>query len=256
MNAIIINTDPNEGRDLAKMLTLHCPHVNILGHSSTGDPGILLIQEKRPDLVFWETDISTDSLEWLNSIEHRDFSLVFITNDHAHAAHAFEMSALDYLVKPLNPIRLASTILKASEMTRQRNYQMQYQLLMELVQRSGNNLTALDHRIVFSTQTEVVFSWLRNLIRIDADTNCCYIKITDQKDPLHIAKNIGEYERLFEKYPYMHRVHRSHIDNLFHVKKYLREDGMLLMTDGMKIPVVSAKRDDVLHNLHALGAIG
>ena len=94
---------------------------------------------------------------------------------------------------------------------------------------------------------------MRNLVRVDADTNFSYVKLAEQQQPLHIARSIGEYERQFEDYPFLLRIHKSHLVNLYHVKKFLREDCVLLMTDGLKIPLSDAKRGETLRRLVELG---
>ena len=253
MKTIIIDDEKQSREALAGLLKLYCPAVQLLGWAENGEKGLELIRQKRPELVFLDVEMpDIDGFEVLRRLNQVDFALVFVTAYNQYAVRAFELSALDYLLKPVDAARLVQTVHKAAERQKQRSSVSQYQLLLELIHLNGS-ATTTDHRMVFATQNEIVYSWLRHLIRIDADTNFCYIKLSDQPHPLHIAKNIGEYEKVLEGHPHFMRVHRSHLLNLFHVKKYLREDGVLLMTDGLKIPVAANKREEVLQRLQSLG---
>lgn len=249
MTALIIDDEAQARVALASLLRLYCPGVELAGMAESGAAGLEFIRQKKPGLVFLDIEMpDMDGFEVLRRLEKIDFALVFVTAYNRYAVRAFEFSAVDFLLKPVEAPRLIQAIHKASDQYRQQHTLEQYKLLLELVNQQGNPAT-LDHRIVFAMQNEIVFSWLRNLIWIDADTNMCYVKIADCDKPLHIARTIGDYEKQFEGYDNLMRVHRSNIVNLLHVKKFLREDSVLVMTDGLKVPVAANKREEVLKRL-------
>lgn len=249
MSALIIDDEAQARDALASLLRIYCPGVELVGMAESGTAGLELIHLKNPGLVFLDIEMpDMDGFEVLRRLDKIDFALVFVTAYNRYAVRAFEFSAVDFLLKPVEAPRLIQAIHKASEQNRQQHTLEQYKLLLELVNQQENPV-ALDHRIVFAMQNEIVFSWLRNLIWIDADTNMCYVKIADYDKPLHIARTIGDYEKQFEGYDNLMRVHRSNIINLVHVKKYLREDSVLVMTDGLKVPVAANKREEVLKRL-------
>lgn len=250
MTALIIDDEAQARDALAGLLKLYCPSIELTGMAGNGETGLELIRQKRPGIVFLDVEMpDMDGFEVLRRLEKLDFALVFVTAYNRHAVRAFEFSAVDFLLKPVDAARLIQAVHKASERQHKQHTLEQYQLLLELVNQQGNPVT-LDHRIVFAMQNEIVFSWLRNLIWIDADTNMCYVKLADHDKTLHIARTIGDYEKQFEGYDNLMRVHRSNIVNLLHAKKYLREDGVLVMTDGLKVPVAANKREEVLKRLN------
>lgn len=253
MTAIIVDDEILAQNALAELLQQHCPEVSIVAKAETGQEAIALVLKENPDLIFLDIELPDmlgfDVLQQLGNQLHAE--VVFVTAHNDYAIRAFEFSALDYLVKPVDVSRLIQCVARAARTRQKEKAINQYQILMELM----TNRDRLDHRIVFSTQTEIVFSWLRNLIRIDADANFSMVKLADTKDPLRIAKNIGEYEKLLGSYPHMMRIHRSHLINLFHVKRFVKEEDSVQMIDGFKIPVSSNRKEEVIERLASLGDI-
>ena len=248
MNALIIDDEAPARDALSELLKTYCPSIKILGTAENGAAGLELINtmHPRPDIVFMDVEMPMMSgFEVLEKLIKIDFDLIFVTAHDRHAVRAFEFSAVDFLLKPVDFRRLIQSVEKASEQIHRQQTVKQYQLLLELVNQQNNPVSA-DHRIAFAMHNEIVFSWVRNLIWIEADTNMCWIKLSDHEKRLYIAKNIGEYERLFAPYSDLKRVHRSYIANRNHVKKYLREDGELLMSDGKSIPISGSKKDDTM----------
>ncbi len=255
MNAIIIDDEPQAREMLAAHLRDFCPQVQLKGQAEDGRKGLELFRYTKPDLVFLDVEMpELDGFGFLNRIQPTQSAIIFVTAWQQYAERAFDFCALDFLRKPVEPTRLVQAVHRATERHLLLHTQGQYQMLLELIQhQSAAAADKRNHRIAFATQTEIVYSWMRNLVRVDADTNFSYVKLAEQQQPLHIARSIGEYERQFEDYPFLLRIHKSHLVNLYHVKKFLREDCVLLMTDGLKIPLSDAKRAETLRRLVELG---
>jgi len=255
MTAIIIDDEQQARETLTVHLRSYCPQIRLKGEASDGRTGLELYRTAKPDVVFLDVEMpELDGFEFLSRIQPTQAAIVFVTAWQKYAEQAFDFCALDFLRKPVEPTRLVQAVHRASERHRLLHVQGQYQMLLELIQQqTAAAVDKRNHRIAFATQTEIVYSWMRNLIRVDADTNFSYVKLVEQQQPLHIARNIGEYERQFEGYPFLMRIHKSHLVNLYHVKKFLREDAMLLMTDGFKVSLSDAKRAEVLRQLAELG---
>jgi two-component system LytT family response regulator len=242
MNAIIID-DEQDARDaLAMLLKKHCRDVVLIGEAQNGVEGLALIKAVKPDLVFMDVEMPLlNGFGVLERLDRFDFALILVTAFNEYAERAFEFSALDFLRKPVDPIRLIQAVHKVANQRTGQIIIEQYRLLQERINQQSNPIVT-DHRIAFSMQDEIVFSWIRNLIWIEADTNMCWIKLSDHDKRFYIAKPIGFYEQLLEPYIDLKRVHRSYIVNRNHIKKYLREEGELLMSDGKSIPISMNQR--------------
>jgi two-component system LytT family response regulator len=110
-NAIIIDDERLARNELKKMLALH-PEIDIVAEAANADEGLRLISEMNPDLIFLDVQMPVktgfDLLEELEKVP----AVVFTTAYDEYAIRAFEVNALDYLLKPIDPKRLADAVQK------------------------------------------------------------------------------------------------------------------------------------------------
>lgn len=114
MKAVIVDDERLARKELRKLLEEY-PDIEIIGECSNGMEAITLINDKKPDLVFM--DIEMPELNGFQVIEKIDKTpaIVFVTAYNDYALKAFEVNALDYIVKPVDPARLKETIAKLHE---------------------------------------------------------------------------------------------------------------------------------------------
>lgn len=110
-NAIIIDDERLARNELKKMLAVH-PEIEIIGEAVNADEGLRLINEFNPDLIFLDVQMPVktgfDLLEELEKVP----TVVFTTAYDEYAIRAFEVNALDYLLKPIDPKRLSDAVQK------------------------------------------------------------------------------------------------------------------------------------------------
>jgi two-component system LytT family response regulator len=111
MKAIIVDDEGMARRELRRLLSAH-PEVEITGEARDAEEALALIQSEQPDLVFLDVQMpgatGFDLLERLEELPQ----IVFTTAYDEYALKAFEVSALDYLLKPISPARLAAALQK------------------------------------------------------------------------------------------------------------------------------------------------
>lgn len=258
MRTIIIDDETESRAALGDALSLYCPKVDVVGQGTNGEHGLRLIRELQPELVFLDVEMpDLSGFEVLRSLGEVDFALIFVTAFNQYAVQAFDCSAVDYLLKPVDPARLVRAVEKVHERNHLQQLKAQYEVLWETIQ--SKNTLSLNNRITFSTQEEIIFVALKDLIRIEADQNCCSVYVEGYPRRIFIARHLKFYERLFEDVFFLFRVHRSHIINLHYVQKFLREDGGYVLVpnpdspDGLiRIPVANRLRDTVIDRLQSL----
>jgi two-component system LytT family response regulator len=110
-NAIIIDDERLARNELKKMLALH-PEIEIIGEAANADEGLRLISELNPDLILLDVQMPVKTgFDLLQELEKLP-TVIFTTAYDEYAIRAFEVNALDYLLKPIDPKRLSDAVQK------------------------------------------------------------------------------------------------------------------------------------------------
>lgn len=195
-----------------------------------------VLQKGEIDVVFLDIEMPGGTgFDFLNSLDKIDFKVIFVTAYDAYALKAIKYSALDYLLKPVDPLELEAAMKKLEASTAQRE---QLDLL------SYNLKHTQERRIALSTQEEVIFVQVSDIIRLQAEAN--YTQVFLMKEPpVLLSGNIGHFEKLLKDQQF-YRPHQSHLINMRHVSKYVKsEGGYFKMVDGGQVPIARLKREEV-----------
>jgi len=110
-NAIIIDDERLARNELKKMLALH-PEIEVVGEAANADEGLNLINELTPDLILLDVQMPVKTgFDLLQELERLP-AVIFTTAYDEYAIRAFEVNALDYLLKPIDPKRLSDALQK------------------------------------------------------------------------------------------------------------------------------------------------
>lgn len=204
-----------------------------------------LILELKPDVIFLDIEMPhLNGIDLVKSFDKIPCSVIFTTAYDKFAVQAFEISAIDYLLKPINGEDLKRAIDKLKNTDENRFLEKQFTALFE-------NITAAKtgfKKIVIPVQDGLEFVNLEDILRCEADAN--YTKIFLGEDRMiYISKSLKEVEAMISDSSFC-RVHQSHFVNLRYISKYQKgKGGSITMNDGSIIPVSRARRDDFLGQL-------
>ena len=110
LEALIVDDERLARRELRTLLAAH-PEVSVVGEADSVAAALALLESERPDLVFLDIQLAGETgFDLLERVGAADFKTVFVTAFDAYAIRAFEVNALDYLLKPVNPARLKKAI--------------------------------------------------------------------------------------------------------------------------------------------------
>src|SRR4249919_1181976 len=116
LRSIIIDDEPQSAGILKNDLAQYCPTVEVAGVCHSAKEGILAIRKEKPDLVFLDIEMPwMNGFEMLEVIGDINFNIIFTTAHDKFAAKAFRISAVDYLLKPIDSSDLKSAVKKAEE---------------------------------------------------------------------------------------------------------------------------------------------
>ncbi len=248
MFRVLVIDDEEHIRDtLVKLLAKHCPQVNVVGTADGVSSGIKAIRQHNPDIVLLDIQMRDGTgFDLMTACLPIDFKVIFITAFDQFALQAFRFSAVDYLLKPINPELLAEAVTRASLMI-QEHFNMQVQALEE-------NLKSISHqqkKIIIKTTENIHLLEIKNIISCESDNS--YTRIhTTEGDKIMVSKSLKEYDDLLAGCGF-YRVHKSHLINLLHIKRFERQDGgNIVLTNDLKVPVALRKRDEILELLERM----
>lgn len=242
IRTLIIDDEVKARETIQNMLETYCPEVKVVGTAGSVKEGLLAVEKYRPELVFLDIKMGDGTgFDLLRQLENQDFFLVFITAFEEFAIRAIKFSALDYILKPLDPDELVSSVKKASHAIEKENVSMRLDALFD-------NLDVMSHRnkkIVLKTTNSVHLVNLADIIRCESEKNYTHF-FTAEGEQITVSKTLKEYSELLADYNF-YRVHQSHLINLTHVKRYdKQEGGILVMDDESKIPVSFRRKEDLM----------
>ncbi|MCP4437792.1 MAG: response regulator transcription factor [Aureispira sp.] len=235
IKAIIID-DESKARDLLKFLIRQSPHeIEVVGDYETLPKGIEGIKEHQPNVVFLDIEMPLVSgIKILEYIPNPDFEIIFATAYDSYAIQAFELSALDYLLKPINKEKLFKSIEKVGQ-------QMDVKARLQLYEQNNSKDNSL--KICIPSLEENYYIEVENILAIEANRSYCFIHTANKKYVL--SRPLSTFEQKYMPLEGFERVHRSWIANMAKAKGYIGKTKEIILDNDTTIPVSRRYMDKV-----------
>lgn len=249
ISSVIIDDDSNIRSGMKGLLALFAPQIEIVGEAESVDAGVALIESLNPQVIFLDIQLTDgtgfDILENINIKQIKiKFHVIFVTAHEEFAIKAFRFSALDYLLKPVDPTELKKVIEKINTTIEKNNEFSNIELLLENIKKEKSNFK----RIALSNSDGIHQFEIADIIRCESDDNYTKFFIKNGRVIL-ISKTLKEYEELLKDSGFF-RVHQSHLINLNYLKTYIKKDnGIIVMQDNTTIPISQRKKEALQHIL-------
>ena len=242
MKAVIIDNEAGIIEGLSKMLQIYCPEVELVNTADSVESGMHLLMTTDPDLVFLDVELDDGTgLELLGKLPSRDFQVIFITAYNKYAVDAFKFSALDYLLKPIDPDDLIVSVQKAKEHLEKEHLQIRLSVLLENMEQLSQQVK----KIILKDAENVHLIPISDIIACEADGSYTRFFLQNQQEIL-VSKNLKEYEKLLKNYGFF-RSHHSFLVNLNNVVRFDKTDGgVLVMKNDQRMPVSFRRREQLL----------
>ena len=248
LKTIIIEDEPAAAHLLEEMLKDIEPQVEVIEKCSDLPSGVKSIKRRCPDIVFLDIELPVYSglqlLEFFNP-EEITFQIIFTTAYNDYAIKAFEMSAVDYLLKPLQEEKLEAAIKRA---------------YVRGASASLKHLPALKENLQPNNSKKIVVPVASGFDIINLE-DVCYFKAEGSYTNIFfcdggnllVSKNLKYFEFILSGITHYVRIHRSYIVNINYVKKIIRkEGGILLLENKSELPVAEDKMESIIALLHKL----
>lgn len=234
--ALIIDDEEMARVLLQSMISEYCEDIEIVDLCKDLPTGVRAIRKLKPDIVFLDIEMPGHSgLELLDffDLDEIDFSIIFVTAYNQYAIQAFKLSAIDYLLKPVE-IEDLQTAVDLFRRDKEKN-NGKYSVLKDNLK--GNT----SKKMTLNTFNSTHFVDIADILFLQGKG--AYTKVFVKDMPvITISRGLKSFENVLEDNPSFFRCHKSYIVNLAHVTDYIKgNDGHLVVDKTHKVSVSSEK---------------
>jgi len=240
--AIIIDDEQDSRNAINNILKNYCKDIEVSGQAGSVAEGLTLIGKTKPDVVFLDIQMPDGTgFDLLEKITKITFQVIFVTAYDKYALKAIKFSALDYLLKPVDPHQLMEAVKKIkknngdfSDITRKINTLL----------RNKNGF----ERLTLPTFEGFKFVNIKDVVRCESDSNYTNFYL-NTGELILVTRTLKEYEEILAELDFI-RVHQSNLVNIKYIDRYIKGDGgTIVMVDGSEVEVSRRRKDDFLKKM-------
>jgi two-component system LytT family response regulator len=247
IRAIIVDDEESARDVLDNLLRRFCPDVEVLNKCSNVPQAVEACEKENPDLVFLDIEMPNYAgFEIVNFFESVPFEIIFVTAYDKYALRAFEISAIDYLLKPVDIDELIRAVEKVKTRITEKNINQRLELFLnqQPQQPAGHAFS----KIAVPTLEGLSFYPVEDIICCIAKGTYTQIELVKDKDML-VSSTLKEIEEMLPASIFC-RIHHSYLINMNHIKKYYKgKGGYIEMNNGRTMLVSTRKREEFLSRL-------
>lgn len=248
MKTLIIDNDSSVREGLIALLKKACPQVTVIHEAEGVITGIKAITAIEPELVFLDVEMDDGTgFDLVQKLGSYNFQLVFITAYNKYAVNAFKFSAIDFLLKPIDPMDLVVSVNKATTQLKNKDLEKQVKLLEESLHHL-NTVKSQERKIALNDGSLIHYIKISDIIYCKAEGSYTYFYLSNSRK-IMVSKLLKEYEDLFEDFGFL-RTHHSYLINTSKISKFDKRDGgQLILEENHSVPVSTRKKEQVLEIL-------
>ncbi len=242
MKTLIIDDEKIAVENLRFQLIEQEEAFDIVGTANSVKSGLELIEKIKPEVVFLDIEMGDGTgFDLLSSLDEIDFKVVFVTAYDQYAIQAFKVSAIDYILKPLDPEELGHAILKVKESIGSNENKPKIKNLLKNVSISD----PFKRRIMVRDSTGIKYPEVSKILYLKADGSYCKV-FMNNGDEVVSSKVLKHFVEVLPEEIFM-RIHRSALVNLNEVDEFLFKDGgCVVMSNGAEVYVSDDKKKELL----------
>ena len=248
IRVVLVDDEVQSCKSLAIKLKDIAEDIEIAGTFHHPDKAIPGIRKLRPELVFLDIEMpGMNGFQMLEKMEEFDFEVIFVTAYDEYTLNALRISALDYLLKPVDTELLKNALARLRKKISIRENSSQTKEQLELLGETLKEQHA-PKRLALATLQGIVFLKINEIIRVEALSNySTFFLINKQK--IMVSKTLKEFEPILTMQNFF-RISRSCIVNTDYIVKYKNEDGGVLeLQDGSEISVGPNRKNELVELL-------
>ena len=166
MKVIIIDDEERARKSISDLLRLSNSDARLVAEADSVGSGIHAIQSHKPDLILLDINLPDGTgFDLLSQLETIDFKIIFITAYEEYAIQAFEFSAIDYLLKPLDPLKFSEALEKARQAVEQQNLSLKLNALFANLENTSSD----NKKMVLKTAENIYIINTKDILRCESD---------------------------------------------------------------------------------------
>jgi two-component system LytT family response regulator len=251
-DALILEDEPFQQERLLQLLENNFPDIQVLQVCNNGKEGLEALEHHRPDLIFLDIGMpEVDGFEFLKTLgKDIPFQIIFTTAFDQYAIQAIRLSALDYLLKPLQIEELELAIQKFRQRMTELDQlkggsESELFSRIEVLLSSAQSNGVHDNKIALPTFKGFSFIYPKDIIRLEAQNYFTTFFMTDGNQ-IVVSRSMKECEEMLRPFNFI-RVHASSMVNMKKMRRYIKgEGGSIEMEDGSMVDVSRRKKEEFM----------
>lgn len=248
MHILIVDDEKRARETVHQMLKLYCPEVTQISEAYSVKSAIEAIYKDTPSLILLDIRLGDgNGFDVLKRVPSKALNVIFITAYDEYAIKALKVSAIDYLLKPIDLDEFLDAIQRAKKKIAQDQLSERINLFLQQVESPD----VQTKKITLKTTDSIHIINIDDIIYCESDRNYTTFHLIADKKIL-VSKSLREYETLLPNTNFM-RTHQSFLVNFDHVIRYEKGDKNYLVTSNEEhVPVAIRKKEQVVHFLNSL----
>lgn len=245
ISCIIIEDDQLALGALSSMLRINfSKSITISGTAQTVKEGLVLIQQKSPDLIFLDIELPDDNgFSIFNNIPNPQFEVIFTTTTSEYAIPAIKHMAIDYLLKPINLMDLNAAIVRFDKKRKVEG--ITKESIKKLVETIKNG-TSFNEKIALPTVDGFQVIPFNEILYCQASESYSYIH-TISNETFIVTKTLKSLEELLPSTSFF-RIHKSILLNINYIKSFSRKEGFIVtLENNLKLEVATRRHDEFIN---------
>jgi len=241
VRVVIVDDEVDSINVLKNLLKKFCPHVTIVGEAVDIKEAYALITKLEPDAVFLDIQMpGGNGFSLLKKFKEINFDVVFVTSYDRYAIEAIKLSALHYLLKPIEVEDLQEAVKRIEKSVY--GLELQHNQILNAI----SNMEEIEKKITVHTKDLVAFLNLNDITHLESDRNYTII-YTKENKKYTSSRNLGEYEEMLKDNPLFYRANKSCLVNINQITDYTKgEPCMIVITNGYEQEVSRRKKQELV----------
>ena len=235
IKAIVVDDEAKSRNTLIASIKKYTPSIEVIADAASVVEALKKIKNLKPDLLFLDVQLPDGSgFDILELLPNFNFKIIFVSAYDKYAIHAFKFSAIDYLLKPVEPDMLVKAIEKTVKEDKLQSLEGKLNVLLSNRQKI--------EKIALPSSNGLELVKVDDIIYCQADSNYTIFHLIDQPKIL-VSRSLKEYDDILSHQGF-YRIHQSYLIKISYVKKYIKgEGGSVILENGKELDVSRRRKE-------------